>query len=161
MKNVTIDLTNQRIVALTQPHGALRYCLQHRLQIRRRSSNHAQNLARRGLLLQGLGAVAVAGMDFVKQPHVLDGDHGLVGEGIKKGDLLVREGTDLCAANHNCPDWKTLTQQWCGKQSTSARNLPSGFGIRELGLDFCLHIMDVDCLLIYNGTARGDSTSEG
>ena len=34
-------------------------------------------------------------IQFFEQPHVLDGDHGLVGEGFKQLDLLVSKGVDL------------------------------------------------------------------
>ena len=42
-----------------------------------------KNLTRRGLLLQRF-------LEFLKQPHVLDGDHRLVGEGFKELDLRRR-----------------------------------------------------------------------
>jgi hypothetical protein len=43
------------------------------------------------LLLQNLGKLARARLHLVEQPHVLDRDHGLVGEGRDKIDLLLRE----------------------------------------------------------------------
>ena len=39
--------------------------------------------------------------EFFEQPHVLDGDHRLVGEGFKQGDLLVGEWLHLQTANSN------------------------------------------------------------
>ena len=33
-----------------------------------------------------------ASLRLVEQPHILDRDHGLVGEGLQQLDLLVREG---------------------------------------------------------------------
>ena len=44
-------------------------------------ADDAQDLAGRGLLLQRLGEVAVACVELREQAHVLDGDHGLIGEG--------------------------------------------------------------------------------
>ena len=38
-------------------------------------------------------------LDFVEQPHVLDCDHGLIGEGGHELDLLVGERPCLLAAN--------------------------------------------------------------
>ena len=35
-----------------------------------------------------VGQVAVARLQLLEQPHVLDGDHGLVGEGLEERDLL-------------------------------------------------------------------------
>ena len=48
--------------------------------------------AGRRLLLQRLREVAVARLQLLEQPHVLDGDDRLVGEGLEQRDLLVREG---------------------------------------------------------------------
>ena len=50
-----------------------------------------QDLAGRRLLLEGLGEVAVARLELLEQADVLDGDDGLVGEGLEQGDLAVRE----------------------------------------------------------------------
>ena len=56
-----------------------------RLEVGRRARDHPQDLAGRGLLLERL-------FRLVEQPHVLDRDHRLVGEGLEKRDLLVGEG---------------------------------------------------------------------
>ena len=61
-------------------------------------------------MLQRLAQFCVALLQFFEQPHVLDGDHRLVGESFEKRDLLFREGPDFRAANHNCPDRVALTQ---------------------------------------------------
>ena len=45
----------------------------------------------RGLLLQGLAQLARARLHLLEQPHVLYGDHSLVGEGLDQLDLLFRE----------------------------------------------------------------------
>ena len=44
---------------------------------------------------------ARACLKFLEQTHVLDRDHGLVGESLKEPDLLAREGANLGAANCN------------------------------------------------------------
>ena len=56
--------------------------VEHRLDVGGRARDHAQDLAGRGLLLEGLGEVAVARLELLEQPHVLDGDDRLVGEGL-------------------------------------------------------------------------------
>ena len=62
--------------------------IQHRLNIRRRASNDAQDFTRRRLLLQRF-------LQFLEQPNVLDGDDGLVGEGLQQLDLRRGEGARL------------------------------------------------------------------
>ena len=47
-----------------------------------------EDLRRRRLLLQRLGQLACARLHLVEQPHVLDRDHRLVGEGLDQLDLL-------------------------------------------------------------------------
>ena len=90
-KHVTIDATNQSVICITQPCGILRNSIQHRLNIGRRAGDHAQDFTRRRLLFQRLG-------EFLEQPHVLDGDHGLVGEGLQKLDLRRGKGRTSCDA---------------------------------------------------------------
>jgi hypothetical protein len=52
--HVTIKPADNGIVCLTQTCGALRNHIQHRLNIRRRTGNDSQDLARRSLLLERL-----------------------------------------------------------------------------------------------------------
>ena len=56
--------------------------VEHRLHVGRATADHVQHLGCRGLLLQRL-------LGLVEQPHVLDRDHRLVGEGLQQLDLLV------------------------------------------------------------------------
>ena len=61
--------------------------VEHRLDVGRRLTDHAQNLARRRLLLQRLAYLGMGRrerliflLQLLEQPHVLDRDHGLVAE---------------------------------------------------------------------------------
>ena len=58
--------------------------LEHRLHVRRRARNHLENISGRGLPLQRF-------LGLVKQPRVLDRDHGLVGEGLEKLHVMTRK----------------------------------------------------------------------
>ena len=55
---------------------ALHDGVEHRLIGGRRTADHAQHFSRGGLLLERF-------LGLVDQAHVLDGDHGLVGEGLQ------------------------------------------------------------------------------
>ena len=70
----------------------LHQCVQHRLQIERRSADDLEHVGRRRLLLQGFA-------QLVEQPRVLDGDDGLVGKGRDQIDLLVCKGTNFLAVH--------------------------------------------------------------
>ena len=88
--DLTVDAPDLRIVCVAQPRRILRDRIQHRLNIRRRAGDDAQDFARRRLLLQRF-------LEFLEQPHVLDGDHRLVGEGFEQLDLRRGEGAHLGA----------------------------------------------------------------
>ena len=63
------------------------------------AADDLKNLRGRGLLLQRLREVARPRLHFVEQPHIADGDHGLIGEGLQQCDLLVAERIALrCGA---------------------------------------------------------------
>src|SRR5215467_12183628 len=94
-KPLALAQENNRIVRLAKPASILGDGFQHRLNICRRSSDHTEDLACRGLLLKCLGQVAGTPAQLVKQPRVLDGDDGLGGEIGQQRDLLVAEGTNL------------------------------------------------------------------
>ena len=75
--------------------------LEHRLEGRRRTADDLQHLGGGGLLLQRLGQLARARLHLVEQPHVLDRDHRLVGEGLDQLDLLIGERLDLQAISQD------------------------------------------------------------
>ena len=78
-------------LASQMPRRILQHRLEHRLQFARRAADDLQHLRGRRLLLQRLGQIARARLHLVEQPHVLDRDHRLVGEGRDQLDLLVGE----------------------------------------------------------------------
>ena len=64
------------------------------------------------LVLARLRELAALVLDFVEQPHVLDRDHRLVGEGGDQLDLLVGERLHrACAAESMTPIGVALAQQ--------------------------------------------------
>src|SRR5262249_61172643 len=92
--------------ALRSPAEARRVLderLEDRLEIERRPADRFEDLSGGGLLRQGLGQVAVAGLQLLEQTHVLDGDDSLIGEGLEQRDLLVGEWVDFGQAklDHN------------------------------------------------------------
>jgi len=52
------------------------------LNVGGRGGNRAEDGARRLLLLERFAKFAVACLHFLEQAHILDGDYGLVGEGL-------------------------------------------------------------------------------
>src|SRR5262245_21512585 len=94
---MTFDKADECIVRTAYSRSALRDRIQHRLDVGRRTSDDTQYFTRRRLLLQRL-------LEFLEQPHVLDGDHRLIGEGFENFDLRIREWSNFRATNRNCAD---------------------------------------------------------
>src|SRR5262249_45613955 len=89
LKAVANHTHDHSVVRIPQPRSILSHHLQNWLHISRRIGNHAQNFACGSLLFQSLGKLAVTGTEFLEQPYVFNGDHGLSGEGFKELDLFI------------------------------------------------------------------------
>ena len=63
------------------------------------------------LVLARLGKLAALVLDFVEQPHVLDRDHGLVGEGLDQLDLLLGEHPHVLAGQGEDADGNAFAHQ--------------------------------------------------
>src|SRR5262249_51916051 len=72
---VTLNEPNQCVIGPAHLSGTFGYRIQYRLDVRRRAGDDPKDCTSRRLLLQRF-------LEFLEQPHVLDGDHRLVGEGL-------------------------------------------------------------------------------
>ena len=84
--------------------------VEHRLKIESRAADDLQHLGGRGLLVQCLGQLARALLLGIEQPHVLDCDHRLIGEGLQQSDLGVGKRSDVLTRNRDRPDGMTVMQ---------------------------------------------------
>ena len=83
--------SQHHVIDPANPRGALDDGVEDRLHIRRRAADDAEHLGRCRLMLQRLAQFGVALLEFLEQPHILNGDHRLIGEGFKECDLFVGE----------------------------------------------------------------------
>ena len=90
--------------AVAEPSGALCNAVQHGLDIGGRAADDAEDLGRGRLLLERFGQFAVARLQLVEHPHVLDRDRRLVGEGLDQFDLLRGERPHLGAVDRQGSD---------------------------------------------------------
>ena len=81
--SVPLAESQYHVINPTNPGGALDDGVEDRLHVRRRAADDAEHLGGCGLMLQGLAQFRVALAEFLEQPHVLDRDDGLVGEGFE------------------------------------------------------------------------------
>ena len=134
---VAFDLEERRVAGLAQPRSVPDDGVQDRLQVGRRARDHAEDLARRRLLLEGL-------FRLVEQPHVLDRDRRLVGEDLEQLDLLVGEGTDHHPPDPDRPDGAPLAQERRGKRASIPDLSCVRAAEREIRLVRGGEVMDVD-----------------
>ena len=82
-----------------------------------------------------LGQLAALVLDFVKQPHVLDRDCGLVRESLDKGDLLFGERTHGGARQRYHADRGSFPQQRNTEHRSNAGAQSGGNRIFGVSLD--------------------------
>ena len=63
------------------------------------------------MLLQRLGKLTCAGLYFLEQPHVFDGDYCLIGEGGDQLNLFFGKWFHLGTADRECADGLIFPQQ--------------------------------------------------
>jgi hypothetical protein len=107
--------------SVAQAHGVLGDRVEDGLDVALRPADHAQDLARRRLLLEGLREVAVARLPLGEEADVLDGDDGLTGEGLEQGDLRTGERYRLAPRDRDGPDRLTIPQHRDRQDSPHAR----------------------------------------
>ena len=102
MHEMPVKLNDETIDCPTELRGTRGNRIEGRLDVRRRAADHAQNVARCRLLLEGLADLSVRLsersvllLQLGKEPHILDGDHRLVGKCRDQLDLLLGERLDL------------------------------------------------------------------
>ena len=76
------------IIGLTELARPFDNGVQHWLNVRRRGGDDVQNITAPGLVSQCFGEVARLRLHLLEQPHILDGDHRLVGEGLQQLDVM-------------------------------------------------------------------------
>src|SRR5262249_7122955 len=136
---------------LAQARGTLNDRIKHRLGICRRPGDDVKHLARRSLMFESFGQLARARLYLVEQPHVLDRNYRLVGEGLDQRDLFVGEGLHLQAIGQD------HAEQIIPLEHRDRENGPERFDVlrREGIFGVGPRIVDVDRAAFESGTARG------
>src|SRR5215471_2029144 len=103
---------------IAEAQRTCRDAVEYRLYVCRRAADHSQDIAGRGLLLQRLAHLSmgfrerlVLLLQFSEQPHVLNGNDRLIGEGLEQGDLLVGEWTEPQPRDPDRANGATLMQE--------------------------------------------------
>ena len=116
------EAKNRGREAANQPVSAGRDGLEYRLHIRRRTGDDLQDFGGSGLPFQRLPGL-------VEQPRVLDGDHGLVGEALLKGEFFRGERQQPIAINDERAERLPFAPERGAAHRTGARRA----GVGEAG----------------------------
>ena len=104
VQGVAIPAMDISKLGVAEADGVLQHGLEHRLKIARGTADNMEHLRHCRLLLQGFREFARALLLGLEQPHVLDRDHGLIGEGGNQRDLFAGEGPNFAHDQHNDPE---------------------------------------------------------
>ena len=151
MQQRAVEPERVRKEALGERDGISDYRFEDRLHISGRVRDHAQDLARRRLVRQSLGEVAIAILQFFEQPNVFNRDHGLVREGLKKGYLLIAKRANFRPANQNCPNRNVLAHQRHDQDGSIIFLFSERLNPGKLGRNSRPQILNVDQLALDKG----------
>jgi hypothetical protein len=127
--------------------------IEHRLRVCLGLSDRAQDLTRRSLLVERRRQLAIAGLQLIEQPHVLDGDHGLMGERLEQSDLPVGEEPDVGVAERDHADRDTFSNKGYAEERSEAQAPCLLAALRKL-VRLHLPVSDVDDSAAQHGSAR-------
>jgi hypothetical protein len=136
---------NAGLARLAKLHGSLGDGVEHGHHFAGRARDHPQDFADRSLLLEGL-------FGFIKQSHVLDRDHRLVGEGLQQRDLLVAQRSCRIADNGDRPDRGSVLDHRDDRHGPVSRRSEIPLASREPFIHL-LHVGHVDHPAIEDGHA--------
>jgi hypothetical protein len=109
--HIALAESQNYVINTANPRGALDNGIEDRLHIGGWTADDAEHLGSRRLMLQGFTQFRVALLDFLKQSYILDGDNGLVGEGLQKGNLSFWKRTNFLSTNVNNTYWRAFAEQ--------------------------------------------------
>ena len=111
----TVDISK---LGVADPYGILQHGFKYGLKITGRAADNLEHLRRGGLLLQRLGKFSRALLLCLEQPHVFDGDGGLISERLQKSDVLFLERSHLGTADHDRAKRTAFADQRHGEGGT-------------------------------------------
>ena len=108
---VTVQLTEEHLVGLGEAGRRIDDGIEHRPERKLRPRHDLEHARDRRLLREAFGQFLLPRLQFVKQPRILDGDDGLISEGLDKLDLAGSERFDLVATDDDDADDDAIAQQ--------------------------------------------------
>ena len=125
--HAAIDNKDHAPKGATHANAAPSNRLEDRADVGRGAPDYPEDLTGRRFPLQRaahlrmrLGQRLIFLPHLLKQPRVLDGDDGLVGEGLEKLDLASRNEAELRSSERDCSDWEAIAHHRDGQRASIA-----------------------------------------
>jgi hypothetical protein len=100
-------------------------------------------------LLDRVGEVTGTHLHLVEQAHVVDGDYGLIGEGLQDAHLLVRKRPHLGSADHDRSDGLALPHKRRDKDGPVPK-------AKRLAMSLRVFVADVESVIDVDGPSFED-----
>ena len=143
------------LVGAAKARHRLHQRVENRLEIDGRTADDLEHVGGRGLLLKRLAQIVGARLNLIEQPHVLDGDDGLVGEGLQQRDLTISEWPHLEPINENYSQHLVRFEHGNREYGSKGFHLPRPVSVLGVGLG----IEHVDGTLLEGGARSGAGPS--
>ena len=111
MQSLAVPVVDISKLGVADADGVLQHRCKHRLKVAGGAADDLQHLRCRSLLLQRFGELPRALLLRLEQPHVLDGDDRLIGEGRHQLDLLFGKWIHLIAGEPEHADRRSAAQE--------------------------------------------------
>src|SRR5262249_35229791 len=131
---------NECLFRFTETCGRLRQRIKHGFEIEGRATDDLEHVGRGGLLLEGLA-------QLVEQARVLDGDDGLIREGLDQRELLGSEGSNLRPPHRNRANEETFATHRHTEEGSDAADTRS-LGVNGTPARIRLRIKNLDCAVL-------------
>src|SRR5262249_31349335 len=143
LQPIVRDLGQHTRMSAQQADGALYDRVEHGLHIRLRAADHTQDVAGGSLGVESRGELAVARLKLFEQPHVLNGNNRLVGEGLEQADLFLGEWAHLKSSNDDRSDRRLLASERNSHDGPEARAPYSRLNLRSVPIEFLQDVFEV------------------
>src|SRR5260370_12377124 len=107
---LTIFQEHRSVKGIAKLAGTFNNSLENRPDNGRRGGDHTEDVAAADLVSQRLREVASFRLHLAEQPRVLDGDHSLIGKGLKQLHVMSRAHTGLYPCHIDKTDWRPVAQ---------------------------------------------------
>ncbi len=159
-QQLAVEAENESPLGLAEPYGTFGQRIEDRLDIDGGTADYLQQFARRRLLVERHAEIAVLCLHFLEQPHILNGDHRLVGEGGQQFDALGAERPCFNSAHAENPDGLALPQQRDGQIGPEAKPRRHCAAFRKLIGGFA-GIVQMDRFAVQDSSTAHIASSDG